>query len=139
MPLPVLGDPDLARALSGHPDPVDVTPTQIEAGLNYGFDMLKLFTGKVDWTGTENIKEQASRIVEHFCASWVKSWWRDPDNKSQELFNRGKSMCVAMMENMKVVSPNQPTDASYTSVAYTYRTRALNEDAAPYKSLRTDF
>jgi hypothetical protein len=139
MPLPVLGDVDLARALSGHPDPDDVTPTEMEAGMNYGFQQLMLFTGKTDWTGGESVAEQASRIVEHFCASWVKSWWKDPDNKSQELFNRAKSMCVAIMENMKIVSPNQPTDASFTSTAYTYRTKNLNPDALPYKSPRTDY
>jgi|ERR1044071_751664 hypothetical protein len=139
MTAPPLGDAGLARALSGHPDDTDVTPTELEAGLNYGYQQLILFTGKNDWTGNESVKDQASRAVEHFTASWVKSWWRDPDNKSQELYNRGKGMCTAIMENMKMVSPGQPTDASYTSLGYNYRTPALNPDAAPYKSPRTDY
>lgn len=135
---PPIGNADLARALSGHPDPTDVTPSEIEAGLNYGYQQLMLFTGKADWTTGNATAEQAARAVEHFCASWVKSWWRDPDNKSQELYNRAKSMCVAIMENMKMVGNNPPTDNSYTSVAYNYKTTALNPDAPRYKSMRTD-
>jgi len=137
--LPPVGDVGLARALSGSPDTTDVTADELAHGMNYGFQQLILFTGKKDWNGTEDTKDQAARVVEHFCASWVKSWWRDPDNKSQELFNRAKSMCVAIMDNMKMVGANPPTDNSYTSVAYTYRTAALNEDAPRYKSPRTDY
>ena len=135
---PIIGNADLARALSGHPDTTDVTPTELEAGLHYGFQQLMLFTGKKDWNNTEDTKDQAARAVEHFCASWVKSWWRDPDNKSQELYNRAKAMCSAIMENMKMVGADPPTDNSYTSVAYTYKTNALNEDIPRFKSQRTD-
>lgn len=139
MPLPdYIGDEDLARALSGHPEETDVTPDELIAGLKYGHQQIFLFTGKNDWTGNEKVIDQVARAEEHFCASWVKSWWRDPDNKSQELFNRAKGMCVAIMENMKMVGDNPPTDNSYTSVAYTYKTAALNEDAPRYKSMRTD-
>lgn len=136
---PPLGDASLARALSGVSGNTDITDDEITNGLLYGYQQLILFTGKNDWTGNETVKDQASRAVEHFCASWIKSWWRDPDNKSQELFNRAKSMCVAMMENMKMVNPNQPTDASYTSLAYNYRHRNLNPASPPYKSPRTDY
>ena len=135
---PPLGDAGLARALSGHPDTTDVTADELTAGLNYGYQQLILFTGKNDWTGNESVKDQASRAVEHFCASWVKSWWKDPDNKSQELYNRGKGMCSSIMDNMKMVTPNQPTDNSYTSTAYTYKTNVLNDDIPKYRSPRTD-
>ncbi|HJX79134.1 hypothetical protein [Glutamicibacter sp.] len=138
MPSP-FGTVSLARALSGVSDNSDVDDTEIQAGLDYGYQMLVLFTGKNDWTGSESVADQCDRAVEYFCGSWIKSWWQDPDNKSQEFFNRAKSMCVAIMENMKMVTPNQPTDASFTSTAYTYRTKNLNPDALPYKSPRTDY
>ena len=140
MPLPdYIGDVNLARALSGVTENSDISDSEIVEGLKYGHQQIYLFTGKKDWNGTEDVINQVARAEEHFCASWIKSWWRDPDNKSQELFNRAKSMCAAIMENMKMVGSNPPTDNSYTSSAYNYRTKNLNPDAPAYKSPRTDY
>jgi|GEM_PF-3684455 len=129
-----LGDVTLARALSGHPSDLEVTPSQMIEGMKYGHQQLMLFSNR-DWDTNTPLLNQLQRIEEHFCASWVKSWWRDPDNKSQELYNRAKGMIVALMENLPMSGTSGP---SYTSTAYRYRTAALNQNAMRYRSPRTD-
>ena len=134
-----LGDIELARSLAGHPKTTEVSDPKMKEGLEYGHDMLVLFTKKKNWNSNDEVINQVKRIEEHFCASWIRSWWRDPDNKSQELFNRAKTMINAIMENQGFASDDRPAGVSQTSSSYKYRTPALNEDATYYKSPRTDF
>lgn len=134
-----IGDPVLARKLGGHPKDAEFSPTLMDEAMEYGHDMLALHTNKKDWDAQDNAFNQAKRIEELFAASYVKSIWRDPDNKSQELFNRAKSLCGAINDNQSMASdPNAPGE-SQTSTARTYRTRNLNPDAEPYFSPRTDY
>ena len=132
-----IGDPDLARTLSGSPDTTDVTAGQMIEGLKYGHQQLVMFSNLKDdaFSIGAPFYQQKQRIEEHFCASWVKSWWRDPDNKSQELFNRAKTMITSLLENLPT---SQASGPSYTSTKYQYRTPALNPNAIRYKSPRVD-
>lgn len=140
-----LGDPTLARALAGHPTDgtggtnPEVTIAQMDEALEYGHDMLVLYTGKDTWTGSEPIINQLKRIEEHFAASYIRSWWRDPDKKSQELFNRARNMITAIQED-KSMSSSLPSDkVGYVSVTYQYRTNALNPEKPKYMSPRVDW
>lgn len=139
MPYTGIGDIALARKLAGHPKDTEISPTDFEKYMEYGQDMLFLFTKKKNWNSGDTAFDQCSRIVEHFAASLARSLWRDPDNKSQELFNRAKTMVNAIMENQSFASDDRPAGVSQTSVAYKYRTPALNEETEYYKSPRTDF
>lgn len=134
-----LGDVGLARKLAGHPKDNEISPTDFDKYMEYGHDMVVLFTKKKNWTGTDEVIDNIRRIEEHFAASLARSLWRDPDNKSQELFNRAKTMINAIMENQGIASDDRPAGSSQTSTAYKYKTPGLNEDVTYYKSPRTDF
>jgi hypothetical protein len=123
-----LGLPARARDLAGHPTDgtggsnAEVTTAQMDDALNYGHSMLVLYTGKSDWGTGDQAIDQVRRIEEHFAASYIKSWWRDPDNKSQELFNRARSMITAIQED-KHMSSSLPSDrVGYVSVVKEYQT-----------------
>lgn len=134
-----IGDIALARKLAGHPKDAEISPTDFAKYMEYGHSLLVLFTKKKNWVSTDEGFEAGQRIEEHFAASQARALWRDPDNKSQELFNRAKTMVNAIMENQGFASDDRPAGISQTSVAYKYKTKALNEDAAYYVSPRTDF
>ena len=134
-----IGDAGLARKLAGHPKITEISALDFDKYMEYGHSMLVLFTKKKNWQPTDEGYEAGQRIEEHFTASQVRALWRDPDNKSQELFNRAKTMINAIMENQGFASNDRPKGISQTSVAYKYKTRALNEDVDYYKSPRTDF
>lgn len=134
-----IGDPALARKLGGHPKDAEFSPAQLDEAMEYGHDMLALHTNKKDWTSTDNAWNQAKIIEALFAASMVKSMWRDPDNKSQELFNRAKALCGAINDNQSMASVTAAPGESLTSIARNYRTPALNPNATHYKSPRTDF
>ncbi|WP_411753300.1 hypothetical protein [Serratia sp. (in: enterobacteria)] len=134
-----IGDPALARKLGGHPKTTEFSDLQMDEAMEYGHDMLSLHTNKKNWVSTDAAWNQAKIIEALFAASMVKSMWRDPDNKSQELFNRAKSLCGAINDNQSMASVPSAPGESQTSVARGYRTPALNPDALPYSSPRTDF
>jgi len=131
-----LGDSELCRTLAGSPElGIDITQGQLDAALEYGHDQLILYTGKTDWNITHPQIDQLKRIEEHFGASWIKSWWRDPDKLSQTIYNRAVAMCNQLMS---VQSISNTSLASFTSTAYGYRTPALNPAADRYTSPRVD-
>lgn len=139
-----IGDISLARKLAGSPTdgsggtPTEVSTTDMEQAMEYGQDQLFLFTKKSNWDSNDTVFHQVCRIVEHFAASYLYSWRRDPDNKSQELYNRAKTMCTAIMEDQSMASDEPPQGISQTSVAYNYSTNRLNDGMARYKSPRVD-
>lgn len=139
-----LGEPAMARALAGSPtdgtggtEP-QVTGPEMDKALEYGHDMLVLYTGKSDWSTGDPIIDQLKRIEEHFAASYIRSWWTDRGNKSQELDSRAKSMIRAILEDKNMSSTLPPDKVGYVSVAYEYKTAALNDKKQRYLSPRTD-
>jgi hypothetical protein len=139
-----LGDAARARALAGHPTDgtggtnPEVTPQEMTDALEYGQDMLNLYTGKDTWSTSDPVIDQIRRIIEHFAASYIKSWWRDPDNKSQELFNRARSMITAIQED-KHLATSLPSDrVGYVSTVREYGIAALNPNKQRYTSPRVD-
>ena len=130
-----LGDAALARALAGHPDTTEVSVDELKAALEFGHDQLILYTGKTDWSPSDPQIDQLKRIEEHFAASYIKSWWRDPDKMSNVLYNRAVTMCTKVIENQTVSGADLN---SYTSQTYQYRTAALNPNAMRYSSPRVD-
>jgi hypothetical protein len=140
-----IGREPQARKLGGSPSdgtngtPEEVTPTELKDALQYGHGQLLLWSTLPDTTVQDTLypfHAQCQEIEEHFAASYIRSIWRDPDNKAQEYYNRAKQMVTAMLENQPT---SQTTSASYTSVAYQYKTNALNANRPRYVSPRTDF
>lgn len=137
-------DSAFARKLMGHPSdgtngtPSEITPTQMDECLDFGYEQIQLFTKKRDWDASDPIIHQLRMAEAYFASSVGRSIWRDPDNKSQEHYNRAKTLCTAIMENQEMASDVPPEGASVTSVAYTYKTNALNETAQRYRSPRVD-
>lgn len=132
-----------ARKLAGSPSdgtngtPEEVTVTELKDALQYGHGQLLLWSSlnPVILEETYPFYLQAQEIEEHFAASYLRSIWRDPDNKAQEYYNRAKQMVTAMLENQPT---SQTQAASYTSVTYQYRTNALNPNRPRYTSPRVD-
>jgi hypothetical protein len=135
-----IGTVSNARLQGGSPDPSDVDDTVVQQALKFGHEQLILWSGKSLWTGNERTINQAGAAEEFFAGSWLRTAFRDPENKSQELFNRGKAMCVAMQENQKAVEDNPSNKSSYTSTTCTMgqSTNAKNEDVKRYTSPRVD-
>lgn len=142
MPLPdYLGSVANARLQGGSPDTSDVTNDEIIEALKFGFQQLILWSGKENWTGNEKTINQANTICEFFAGSWLRTAFRDPENKSQELFNRAKALCVALQENQKAVGDEPGVKISHVSTTCTMgnSTNTRNPDIPRYKSPRTDY
>ena len=138
-----LGRPAKARKLMGSPTdgtngtPAELTPTDMEDALQYGHGQLLLWSSLTpeQAVATHPFIDQLREIEEHFASSYYWSTKRDPEGKSTSQYSRAKSMIEAMLQNQPA---SQTNSASYTSLAYTYRTNALNSDRARYTSPRVD-
>ena len=142
MPLPdYIGTVEGARLLGGNPDATDVSDALVIKALKFGHEQLIIWSGKSTWTGNERTINQAAIIEETFAGSWLRTAFRDPDNKSQELFNRGKSLCVALQENQKAVEDTPGVKMSHTSTTCPIGASTnVNDSTIPrYKSPRTDY
>lgn len=138
-----LGRPAKARKLMGSPTdgtngtPAEFTATDMEDALQYGHGQLILWSSlRADQAViTHPFIDQLMEIEEHFASSYYWSTKRDPENKSQSQYNRAKQMVEAMLQNQPT---SQTNSASYTSLAYNYRTAASNPGKPRYLSPRVD-
>lgn len=138
-----LGRPAKARKLMGSPTdgtngtPAELTPTDMEDALQYGHGQLLLWSSLTtsQAVDTHPFIDQLREIEEHFASSYYWSTKRDPENKSSSQYTRAKQMIEAMLQNQPASLTNS---ASYTSLAYNYRTAASNPGALRYTSPRVD-